>query len=174
MPKTQVLPLVVVTCVALAITSLLELRRRKRKANLRLGQDSSAMHVVFVLGGPGSGKGTQCSLIAEDAALGYAHLSAGDLLRAERNSGSELAGMINDFIRWMDCGIADLIICGYYLQNAVPLCFTYRSTTNCSDMVTANNCGCSLSVTTPSLLLDLKNKQSSMPIELNTPLPYDI
>lgn len=55
--------------------------------------------VVFVLGGPGSGKGTQCALLAEDESLGFVHLSAGDLLRAERNSGSELAEMINEFIR---------------------------------------------------------------------------
>lgn len=40
--------------------------------------------VAFVLGGPGSGKGTQCKFICEE--FGYKHLSAGDLLRAERNS----------------------------------------------------------------------------------------
>uniref|UniRef100_A0AC35TGV0 UMP-CMP kinase n=1 Tax=Rhabditophanes sp. KR3021 TaxID=114890 RepID=A0AC35TGV0_9BILA len=39
-------------------------------------------NVVFVLGSPGVGKGTQCQLIQEK--LGYKHLSAGDLLRAER------------------------------------------------------------------------------------------
>lgn len=39
--------------------------------------------VAFVLGGPGSGKGTQCKLICEE--FGFKHLSAGDLLRAERN-----------------------------------------------------------------------------------------
>ncbi|MED6211682.1 putative UMP-CMP kinase 1 [Stylosanthes scabra] len=38
--------------------------------------------VVFVLGGPGSGKGTQCANIAK--LFGYTHLSAGDLLRADR------------------------------------------------------------------------------------------
>ncbi|KAB1225041.1 putative UMP-CMP kinase 1 [Morella rubra] len=43
--------------------------------------------VVFVLGGPGSGKGTQCANIVEH--FGYTHLSAGDLLRAEIRSGSE-------------------------------------------------------------------------------------
>lgn len=63
------------------------------------GNGASPSRVVFVLGGPGSGKGTQCALIAEDEALGYAHLSAGDLLRAERNSGSKLAEMINEYIR---------------------------------------------------------------------------
>lgn len=60
---------------------------------------SSPARVVFVLGGPGSGKGTQCELVAGEETLGYAHLSAGDLLRAERNSGSKLAEMINDYIR---------------------------------------------------------------------------
>lgn len=38
--------------------------------------------VVFVLGAPGSGKGTQCAKIVD--AFGYTHLSAGDLLREER------------------------------------------------------------------------------------------
>jgi len=54
-------------------------------------------HVIFVLGGPGSGKGTQCALIKEN--FGYIHLSAGDLLREEKESGSELAEMINTYIR---------------------------------------------------------------------------
>lgn len=39
--------------------------------------------VTFVLGPPGSGKGTQCKLICDE--FGFTHLSAGDLLRAERN-----------------------------------------------------------------------------------------
>ena len=38
--------------------------------------------VVFVLGGPGAGKGTQCKLIESE--FGFLHLSAGDLLREER------------------------------------------------------------------------------------------
>jgi len=42
---------------------------------------------VFSIGGPGSGKGTQCAYIVEH--YGYTHLSAGDLLRAEIKSGSE-------------------------------------------------------------------------------------
>jgi hypothetical protein len=49
--------------------------------------------VVFVLGGPGAGKGTQCANIVRE--YGWVHLSAGDLLRAERESGSENAAMIN-------------------------------------------------------------------------------
>eukprot|EP00054_Salpingoeca_dolichothecata_P028549 m.217979 g.217979 ORF g.217979 m.217979 type:complete len:218 (+) comp26251_c1_seq35:1185-1838(+) len=53
--------------------------------------------VVFVLGGPGSGKGTQCARIVEK--YGFTHLSAGDLLRAERATGSEVAGLINNYIK---------------------------------------------------------------------------
>ncbi|XP_050383344.1 UMP-CMP kinase 4-like [Argentina anserina] len=53
--------------------------------------------VVFVLGGPGSGKGTQCANIVKQ--FGFTHLSAGDLLRAERNSGSENGTMISNMIK---------------------------------------------------------------------------
>lgn len=44
--------------------------------------------IIWVLGGPGSGKGTQCVKIVEK--FGYTHISSGDLLRAEVASGSEL------------------------------------------------------------------------------------
>ena len=47
--------------------------------------------IVFVLGGPGSGKGTQCDRIV--AEYGFTHLSAGDLLREEVASGSETGQM---------------------------------------------------------------------------------
>ncbi|KAL0856222.1 hypothetical protein Bca101_061375 [Brassica carinata] len=53
--------------------------------------------VIFVLGGPGSGKGTQCAYIVEH--FGYTHLSAGDLLRAEIKSGSENGTMIQNMIK---------------------------------------------------------------------------
>lgn len=90
--KGAVLSAVLVAGVV-GMAALLAIRRRQKKDR------KATPRVVFVLGGPGSGKGTQCALIAEDEALGYAHLSAGDLLRAERNSKSELADMINEFIR---------------------------------------------------------------------------
>ncbi|XP_052159048.1 UMP-CMP kinase 4-like isoform X6 [Oryza glaberrima] len=53
--------------------------------------------IIFVLGGPGSGKGTQCSNIVEH--FGFIHLSAGELLRAEINSGSENGTMIDTIIK---------------------------------------------------------------------------
>lgn len=43
--------------------------------------------IVLNLGGPGSGKGTQCKRIVQK--FGYTHLSTGDLLRAEVENGSE-------------------------------------------------------------------------------------
>ncbi|XP_026792861.2 UMP-CMP kinase isoform X1 [Pangasianodon hypophthalmus] len=50
--------------------------------------------VVLALGGPGAGKGTQCSKIAEH--YGYTHLSAGDLLRKERiRTDSEFSQIID-------------------------------------------------------------------------------
>jgi adenylate kinase family enzyme len=50
-----------------------------------------------VLGGPGSGKGTQCAKIVEK--YGHCHLSAGDLLRAEVDSGSELGQQCQDIMK---------------------------------------------------------------------------
>ena len=44
-----------------------------------------------MLGGPGSGKGTQCAKLVED--YGFTHLSAGDLLRDEVKSRSEVGQM---------------------------------------------------------------------------------
>ena len=43
--------------------------------------------IVLNLGGPGSGKGTQCKRIVQK--FGYTHLSTGDLLRAEVENDSE-------------------------------------------------------------------------------------
>ncbi|XP_022239109.1 UMP-CMP kinase-like isoform X3 [Limulus polyphemus] len=54
--------------------------------------------IVFVLGAPGAGKGTQCEKIVNE--FGFVHLSAGDLLREERNTpGSEYGELIENHIR---------------------------------------------------------------------------
>jgi len=52
--------------------------------------------VYFVMGGPGSGKGTQCARLVER--YGMIHLSAGELLRQEVRSGSELGREISAVI----------------------------------------------------------------------------
>lgn len=54
--------------------------------------------VVFVLGGPGAGKGTQCANIVKE--FGFVHLSAGDLLREERSKpGTKYGELIDEHIR---------------------------------------------------------------------------
>ncbi|KAH3675940.1 hypothetical protein WICMUC_002236 [Wickerhamomyces mucosus] len=54
--------------------------------------------VIFILGGPGSGKGTQSAKLVNDH--GFVHLSAGDLLRAEqKRPGSKYGELIANNIR---------------------------------------------------------------------------
>ena len=53
-------------------------------------------NVVFVLGGPGAGKGTMCELA--ETQLGWTHLSTGDLLRAEREAGGPTAKVIEEYM----------------------------------------------------------------------------
>ena len=64
---------------------------------LSIAPAASKPGVIFVLGGPGAGKGTQCGRIVEK--YGYTHLSAGDLLREERKSGSAQGQMIDEYIK---------------------------------------------------------------------------
>lgn len=60
--------------------------------------EAAKYNVIFVLGGPGAGKGTQCDHIVKE--FGYVHLSAGDLLRAERNEPkSEYGEQIDEHIK---------------------------------------------------------------------------
>lgn len=71
------------------------------KSSVSDGETSDArtknLKLVFVTGGPGSGKGTQCAKIVEN--FGFEHLSAGDLLRIEQNSGTETGNMIKGMIK---------------------------------------------------------------------------
>jgi len=60
--------------------------------------DHNKVTVLFVLGGPGAGKGTQCGYLVKD--FGFCHLSAGDLLRAEQHrEGSQFGELIQTCIR---------------------------------------------------------------------------
>lgn len=54
-------------------------------------------NVIFVLGGPGSGKGTNCARLAKE--FNYIHLTAGDLLRGEVAKKSETGKMIDEYIK---------------------------------------------------------------------------
>ncbi|MQL87859.1 hypothetical protein Taro_020410 [Colocasia esculenta] len=53
--------------------------------------------ITFILGGPGSGKGTQCAKISKT--FRFVHLSAGDLLRSEVSSNSDNGVLIQDIIK---------------------------------------------------------------------------
>ncbi|OAD01911.1 hypothetical protein MUCCIDRAFT_153210 [Mucor lusitanicus CBS 277.49] len=86
-----------------------EALRQKRLAEVKAKRDAQNLKpipafspeevtVVFVLGGPGAGKGTQCENLTKD--YGFVHLSAGDLLRAEqKREGSKYGELINNYIK---------------------------------------------------------------------------
>lgn len=60
--------------------------------------DSQKVTVLFILGGPGAGKGTQSANLVRD--YGFVHLSAGDLLREEQdNPESRYGQLIKDYIK---------------------------------------------------------------------------
>lgn len=72
--------------------------------------------VLFVLGGPGAGKGTQCARLVDR--YGFAHLSAGDLLRAEQNRpGSQFGELISTCIK--DGTIVPMEVTIKLLENAM-------------------------------------------------------
>ncbi|KAL2756344.1 hypothetical protein ACRALDRAFT_2104153 [Sodiomyces alcalophilus JCM 7366] len=72
--------------------------------------------VLFVLGGPGAGKGTQCAHLVKNH--GFTHLSAGDLLRAEQaRPGSEFGQLIRDYIK--DGLIVPMEVTVQLLENAM-------------------------------------------------------
>merc|ERR1711965_1109665 len=66
------------------------------------------MGIIFVLGGPGSGKGTQCAKIVEK--YGLCHLSTGDLLREEVQKKSERADMLNEIMKKGELVPQDVIL----------------------------------------------------------------
>src|ERR1700761_1387521 len=71
---------------------------KREKPLFSPGTSTGEALVVFVLGGPGAGKGTQCANLVRD--YGFTHLSAGDLLRAEQNRpGSKVGEEIRRCIR---------------------------------------------------------------------------
>lgn len=63
------------------------------RKDLSVGKIRAAeLPVVWVLGGPGSGKGSQCEILSYKK--GYKHISGGDLLRHEIMSGSKIGAKL--------------------------------------------------------------------------------
>lgn len=83
-----------------ALVSYMTRKEKKAKsaAATATAESIPTCQVVFIVGGPGAGKGTQCQLLEERLEGSWKHLSAGDLLRAERKSGGELGQLINSKI----------------------------------------------------------------------------
>ncbi|XP_011307167.1 adenylate kinase isoenzyme 1-like isoform X2 [Fopius arisanus] len=54
---------------------------------------NSRLPIIFILGGPGAGKGTQCERLARK--YGYLHISSGELLREEASKSTERGLMID-------------------------------------------------------------------------------
>lgn len=76
----------------------------------------SNVTLLFVLGGPGAGKGTQCANLVRD--YKFTHLSAGDLLRAEQDRpDSEFGQLIKDYIK--DGKIVPMEVTVQLLENAM-------------------------------------------------------
>lgn len=83
-------------------------------------------NIVFILGGPGAGKGTMCELARIQ--LGWTHLSTGDLLRAELEAGSPKSVEIRQYI---DAGtlVPDEIVVGL-LKDAIDQTILRTGNTN--------------------------------------------
>lgn len=69
-------------------------------ADLRaaLDDDVPQIQVVFMLGPPAVGKGTQCALLRKSGALSFVHVSTGHLLRTEVAKGSELGVQVAEIM----------------------------------------------------------------------------
>jgi len=88
--------------------------------------DHTKVMLIYVLGGPGAGKGTQCaSLVSE---YDFVHLSAGDLLRAEqKREGSQYGAMIEEYIR--EGKVVPMEVTIKLLENAMKAAFEERRNT---------------------------------------------
>ncbi|XP_001983990.2 adenylate kinase isoenzyme 1 isoform X1 [Drosophila grimshawi] len=74
-----------------------EAQEKEEKAEqLRRAQAAAGIPIIWILGGPGCGKGTQCAKIVEK--YGFTHLSSGDLLRDEVASGSDKGRQLQEIM----------------------------------------------------------------------------
>jgi len=113
------------SCTCTRLLSINKLIATKPNYFKNFVMSSEKPKVIFVLGAPGAGKGTQCSNIVKT--YGYAHLSAGDLLREERQrSGSEFGELIDECI--VNGKIVPVAVTCSLLENAMKKCYAETGT----------------------------------------------
>ncbi|XP_077627263.1 adenylate kinase isoenzyme 5 isoform X2 [Crocuta crocuta] len=71
-------------------------------------EDLRKCKIIFMIGGPGSGKGTQCEKLVEK--YGFTHLSTGELLRKELSSESARSKLIRDIMERGDLVPSGIIL----------------------------------------------------------------
>ena len=120
--------------------------------------------VVFVIGGPGSGKGTMCEVAAIQ--LGWIHLSTGDLLRAEQDSGGPTAEIIDQYIT--DGKLVPNEIMVTLLKNAME---NITRTTGKRNFLLD---GFPRSLNNMEAWYDIFGRQSELPTMLYFECPYDV
>lgn len=70
--------------------------------------DINGKKIIFVIGGPGSGKGTQCDMIIKK--YGFCHLSSGELLRKEAAAETDRGKRLQDIIAYGQLVPLDIVI----------------------------------------------------------------
>ncbi|KAJ7582469.1 UMP-CMP kinase [Mycena floridula] len=106
------------------IAKALHLRKHSKDSSNKK-MDTSKVTVLFVLGGPGAGKGTQCARLVEE--YDFCHLSAGDLLRAEQNrEGSEHGQLIRTCIK--EGSVVPMEVTVKLLENAMAQAVSEKTT----------------------------------------------
>ncbi|XP_075471880.1 adenylate kinase isoenzyme 5 isoform X1 [Ascaphus truei] len=73
-----------------------------------LREELKRSRVIFVVGGPGSGKGTQCEKLIQK--YGFTHVSPGDLLQSELAVFSERGKLIRDLLGHGDLVPVDILL----------------------------------------------------------------
>lgn len=84
------------SCLSSSSSSMVCLCPIKVLLGLRQAATGNKVPIIWVLGGPGSGKGTQCDRIV--AKYKFSHFSTGDLLRDEVKSGSEKGKQLSELM----------------------------------------------------------------------------
>jgi adenylate kinase family enzyme len=121
-------------------------------------------NVVFVIGGPGSGKGTMCELA--ESQLGWTHLSTGDLCRAELQAGGPTA-----------IDIEQCMTDGKLVPNEIVVTLLKNAMESTTRMTGKNNFlldGFPRSLNNMEAWYDIFGREAELPKMLYFECPYDV